>query len=280
MERLEGRTAVVTGAGSGLGRGIALALASEGMRVAVLDRSGEAADAVAAELAAQGASSLALRVDVTSARELAAAAAEVAARLGTASVLCANAGVMVPLGPLAEKTESDWEYVFSVNVFGVVKTVNAFLAQLRAADEAHIVTTASMGGLLVTPGIPIGIYAASKYACLGYSESLRHELAEEGIGVSVLCPGYVPSGLSRNSAVQRPGHFGGPEPEPEQAEAGTEIFPVTVTAEDVGRIAVRGIRGNHLHLFTHPDAADRIAPRFAQIRADFEALRPGNVQNL
>jgi len=277
MERLAGRTAVVTGGGSGIGRGIALALSSEGMRVAVLDVNGEAAATVASELAAQGGESLALATDVTSSEQLAAAAKEVSARFGDASLLCANAGVMLPLGPLTEKSESDWEYVFSVNVFGVVKTVNAFLPQLRASDEAHIVTTASMGGIFAVPRIPIGVYVASKYACVGYTESLRGELAAEGIGVSVLCPGFVPSNLYSSSAVNRPERFGGPEPAAVDSDASGAVPPGSMRAEDVGPVVVRGVRENRLHLFTHPDDAPGAEKRFARIRAGFEAATRGGV---
>ena len=191
MNELNGRTAVVTGGGSGIGRGITLGLAAEGMRIAILDLNEEAANSVATEVSDLGGEALALAVDVTSSDALGAAAKEIGARLGDVSVLCANAGVMLPIGPLTDKSEADWEYVFSVNMHGVVKTVAAFLPHLRAQDEGHIVNTASLGGIVSVPQIPLGVYIASKYACVGYSECLREELSPHGIGVSVLCPGWV-----------------------------------------------------------------------------------------
>ena len=160
MQDLAGRTAVVTGGGSGIGRGIALGLAAEGMGVGVLDLNGDAAEKVASEIAARGGRALALAADVTSSEALAAAAKEIMSSFGSMSVLCANAGVMLPLGPLTEKSESDWEYVFSVNMLGVVKTVDAFLPYLRASDEAHIVNTASLGGIVSVPQVPLGVYIA------------------------------------------------------------------------------------------------------------------------
>ena len=211
MKTLTGRTAVVTGGGSGIGRGIALGLAAEGMKLAILDLNGESASGVASEIEQAGGEAIGFAVDVTSAQALEQVAKDVAGRLGGASLLCANAGVMLPLGPLAEKSADDWEYVFSVNVHGVVKTVAAFLPQLRAADEAHIVNTASLGGIVSVPQIPLGVYIASKYACVGYSECLREELAKDGIGVSVLCPGVVASDLYHTSSQQRPERYGGPE---------------------------------------------------------------------
>lgn len=274
MQDLAGRTAVVTGGGSGIGRGLSLGLAAEGMNVAVLDLNGDAAVAVADEIVGQGGKALALPTDVTSSEALSAAAKEIAASFGGVNLLCANAGVMLPLGPLTEMSESDWEYVFSVNVHGVVKTVDAFLPQLRAADEAHIVNTASLGGIVSVPQVPIGVYVASKYACVGYSECLRAELAGEGIGVSVLCPGVVQSELYQTSAAQRPEQFGGPQvvtPPGLGAGAATQAPPGAMAAEEVGPIVVRAIRENRLHIFTHPDALPLVERRFASIRSDFES---------
>jgi NAD(P)-dependent dehydrogenase (short-subunit alcohol dehydrogenase family) len=273
VDNLAGRTAVVTGGGSGIGRGIALGLADEGMQIAVLDLNLESAERVAKEIVTRGGNALAIEADVTSSDSLAEAAAQVENGLLQASVLCANAGVMLPLGPLSEKSQSDWEYVFAVNVHGVVKTVDAFLPQLRAAGEAHIVNTASLGGIVAVPEFPLGVYIASKYACVGYSECLRAELAKEGIGVSVLCPGVVRSELYRTSAAQRPERFGGPEhvAPPRRGSSPSDSEPRAMPAEAVGPIVARGIRENRLHIFTHPNALPLADARFATIRADFEA---------
>ena len=274
MQDLKGRTAVVTGGGSGVGRGISLGLAAEGMKVAVLDLNGGAAERVAQEIAARGTESMAVAVDVTSPEQLAAAAKEVVGRFGNVNLLCANAGVILPIGPLAENSDSDWEYVFSVNLHGVVKTVNAFLPSLREADEAHIVNTASLGGVLSVPEVLVGVYTSSKYACVGYSECLRGELASEGIGVSVLCPGLVESDLYTTSAANRPDRLGGPETVvalSKNASTSDAVAPTAMPAEDVGPILVRGIRENRLHIFTHPEALTVVEARFAGMRADFEA---------
>jgi NAD(P)-dependent dehydrogenase (short-subunit alcohol dehydrogenase family) len=269
MKDLTGRTAVVTGAASGIGRGIALALAGEGMRVAVADLDADGAAAVAKEL---GAGAFPLLLDVTSSASLEAGAKEVAARTGGAHVLVNNAGVMLPLRPMSEASDADWEYLFSVNLFGVVKCVRAFLPQLRAAaPDAHVVNTASLGGLVAVPGFPIGPYVASKYACVGYSESLRGELAPEGIGVSVLCPGMVVSNLGATSAKNRPARFGS---QSAPAGAGTRdpaLAELMMAPEEVGPVVVRGIRENRLHLFTHLDARPLVERRFDAIRADFDA---------
>ena len=270
MKELRGRTAVVTGAASGIGRGIALALGAEDMRVAVADLDADGAAAVAREIG-QGAFPLAL--DVTSTESLEAGAKEVAARTGGVHVLVNNAGVMLPLRPMTEASDADWEYILSVNVLGVVKCVQAFLAQLRAhAPDAHVVNTASMGGLVAVPGFPIGPYVASKYACVGYSESLRGELAPEGIGVSVLCPGMVHSNLGATSARNRPERFGRQQAPPASgAAADSPLAALMIRPEDVGPVVVRGIRENRLHVFTHLDARRQVERRFSAILADFEA---------
>lgn len=269
MKDLHGRTAVVTGGASGIGRGIALALGAEGMTVAVADLDADGAARVAREI---GATAFPLALDVTSTASLEAAAKEVAARSGGAHVLVNNAGVMLPLRPLHETSEADWDYILSVNLLGVVKGVAAFLPQLRAhAPDAHIVNTASMGGLVAVPGFPIGAYVTSKYACVGYSESLRGELAPLGIGVSVLCPGMVVSKLGATSARNRPVRFGSQPAPPAAAAADPAIAARMLPAEDVGPVVVRGIRANRLHLLTHLNARPQVEGRFATLLADFAA---------
>jgi NAD(P)-dependent dehydrogenase (short-subunit alcohol dehydrogenase family) len=268
MKELRGRTAVVTGGASGIGRGIALAFAQEGMRVAVADLDADGAARVAEEL---GAGAFPLHVDVTSAESLAAAAEAVRARTGGAHVLVNNAGVMLPLRPMSEASEADWQFVLAVNLLGVVNGVAAFLPQLRAAaPEAHVVNTASMGGLAAVPMFPIGPYVASKYACVGYSESLRGELAPLGIGVSVLCPGMVASNLSASSARARPARFG-PQAGAPPAAPDPALADHFMKAEEVGPVVVRGIRANRLHLLTHLEARAQVERRFRGILADFEA---------
>jgi NAD(P)-dependent dehydrogenase (short-subunit alcohol dehydrogenase family) len=279
MDDLNGRVAVVTGGGSGIGRGIALALGAEGMTVAVADIRPSSAEAVAAEIESAGGGAFAIGVDVTSVESLAAAARQVAARAGGVNLLCANAGVLARIGPLVDHTVEDWEYTLSVNVMGIVKTVAAFLPALReSAPQAHIVTTASLGGLVSDVRAPIGAYIASKYACVGYSEMLRAELAGEGIGVSVLCPGVVDSNLMATSAENRKDAFG-PPPAPQLAVAGGASAPPlpvwAMAAEDVGPIVIRAIRSKRFHVLTHPRAWTLVEDRFRAMRADFEFASGG-----
>jgi len=275
MHDLNGRVAVVTGGGSGIGRGLSLGLAAEGMTVAVADLQTAKAEAVAGEIEAAGGRAFAVGVDVTSAAALAAAAKEVVARAGGVNLLCANAGVIAHVGPLAAHGIEDWEYSLSVNVLGVVKTVDAFLPALRAsAPDAHVLTTASLGGLVSEVRAPIGAYTASKYACVGYSEMLRAELAEEGIGVSVLCPGVVASNLLGTSIENRPDAFGvqaAPQLTPERGgDDAARLADFAMPAEEVGPIVVRAIRANRLHVLTHPQTRYLVEQRFRALLDDFD----------
>lgn len=272
---LDGHTALITGGGSGIGRGIALALAREGMNVAVADLQRSNAEAVAGELEAAGARAIAIGCDVTSEDSLAAAAQAVRDAFGPVHLLSNNAGVIVPLEPVTQKSIADWEFVFSVNLFGIVRSVSAFLPAIRAHGEGgHIVNTASMAGLVSHAGLDIAIYGASKYACVAYTEYLRAELAPESIGVSVLCPGMVESNLSATSAANRPARFGGPAPTPDVPGIRADSAPPgadVMTAEECGRVVVGGIRDDRLHIVTHPDSLPLVEQRFAHIRADYAA---------
>jgi len=274
MDDLKGRVAVVTGGGSGIGRGIALGLAAEGMTVAVADIQERNASSVAAEIEAAGGHALGIHLDVTSVSSLAAAAGEIVEKTGGVNLLCANAGVLARVGPLAEHTIEDWEYTLSVNVLGIVKTVAAFLPALRErAPDAHIVNTASLGGLVSDVRAPIGAYIASKYACVGYSEMLRAELAPAGIGVSVLCPGVVASNLTGTSAANRPAAFG-QQADPQLAAPDGRGFAAAqvqaMPAEAVGPIVVRAIRANRFHVLTHPMTKPLVERRFQSMLEDFD----------
>jgi NAD(P)-dependent dehydrogenase (short-subunit alcohol dehydrogenase family) len=282
MDDLNGRVAVVTGGGSGIGRGVALTLGAEGMTIAVADIQESNARAVAAEIESAGGRALGIGVDVTSVESLAAAAKEIVARAGGVNLLCANAGVLARVGPLADHSIEDWEYTLSVNVMGVVKTVNAFLPALRkSAPDAHIVTTASLGGLVSEVRAPIGAYIASKYACVGYSEMLRAELEGEGIGVSVLCPGVVASNLTATSAENRPDAFGeqAAPPLPAASGAGSASAPPppvrAMPAEAVGPVVIRAIRANRFLVLTHPQTRPLVEGRFRAMLADFDFAAGG-----
>jgi NAD(P)-dependent dehydrogenase (short-subunit alcohol dehydrogenase family) len=273
---LDGRTAVVIGGGSGVGRGVAIGLAAAGMRVAIGDIDDVSADAVAEELRGSGATAIAARVDATDTESLAAFADRASADLGGVHVLVNTVGVILDRA-LDSATEADWSWFFEFNIMATVRSVNTFLPHLRAhGDPAHIVVTSSMAGLLalgpeIVGGVRNGLYTTTKHALIGYSEMLRQELAPEGIGVSVLCPGLVQGSLSATSARNRPARYGGPLPAPERAGMPSSAMP----NEGVGPVVAAAIRANRFGIFTHPEVLPMVQARHERLLDDLRFAAGG-----
>ena len=200
---LAGRVAAVTGAGSGLGAAMCRRFAEAGLAVAALDIDQAAAATTATTLAAElGVATTSARVDVGDAASIAAAAVHVDGALGGCDVICANVGVQ-QFGAIERLTDDDWTWIVEVNVLGTVRTVAAFLPLLRRrAGFRRIVLTASSSVLLPTERL--GAYQTTKFAVLGYGETLRQELAAEGIGVTVVFPAGMMTRHLESSARARP----------------------------------------------------------------------------
>ena len=256
---LQGRVAVVTGGGSGIGRGIARALSGAGAAVVVVDRDLQAARAVAEEVRGT-----AHQVDVTSLAEMEALAAEVADSWGRVDVLVNNAGVG-PLDDFASLTPADFHWVMDINFWGVFHGITAFLPYLRDNQAgAYIVNTASMAAVLPNAGITA--YGASKAAVLALSDSLRAELeAGTKIGVMVLLPALVSSNITANAAA-RPGHAA-------RGRETSEFLPPgrTIEPADVGAMVLDGLRRGATHVFTHPETSEPLQARFAELLAAYGA---------
>jgi len=206
MQTMAGRVAVVTGAASGIGRALALGFGGQGANVVLADVEEEPLDAAAAEVAALGVAALPVRTDVTDAESVEALAAATLERFGTVHMLCNNAGVGGG-GLIKNQQLVDWKWVIDVSLWGVIHGLQSFLPHLIEAEESHVMSTASVAGLVSGPGL--GPYNAAKYGVVAIMETLHHEMARDPdayVGVSVLCPGVVRTNIV-TAQRNRPEHL-------------------------------------------------------------------------
>jgi NAD(P)-dependent dehydrogenase (short-subunit alcohol dehydrogenase family) len=238
---LSDAVAVITGAGSGIGRATAHALARRGTRVVVTDLDADRADAVAGEL---GDRACAARCDVTSLPDLEAARDLALDRFGRVDLVMSNVGVLA-VGPVEAIPLDAWQRVVDVNLLGVVRTNLVFLPLLLEQGSGHLVVTASTAGLL-----PYGVdrlpYTATKHALVGLAQSLALYLRPRGIGVSCLCPAGVATNI-----VEQITFYG--EPAPPRGP----VFPI-VDAASVGELVAEGVSTGRFLLLTAPEAADEL----------------------
>jgi NAD(P)-dependent dehydrogenase (short-subunit alcohol dehydrogenase family) len=265
MQDLAGRSAFVTGAGSGIGLAIANRLAREGVAIAAADIDFETVERASREIEAAGGRATPIACDVTSEESLERAADQAGETLGPIHLLVNNAGAFTA-SLLEETTRRDWEWLLEVNVLGVVNGLHSFLPRMRAHGEpAHIMNTASVSGHLPFGGL--SIYTATKYAVVGLSECLRLELAGSTIGVSVLCPGIVKTGLLETSRRHRPARFGASE-----AASGVPMEAVIESGSDPADLAdqvIEAVKTGTFYIFTHPEMRSAFELRFEEILAAY-----------
>jgi NAD(P)-dependent dehydrogenase (short-subunit alcohol dehydrogenase family) len=268
MNDFKGKNAVITGAGSGIGRGMALAFAQQGMRVVVSDVERNAAQAVAQEISDAGGKALAVATDVSdpsAVRDLASSAVKA---FGPVHVLCNNAGVMIQRRGI-DATHEDWLWVIGVNLWGVIHGMEAFLPGMRAhGEDAHIVNTASMNGIF--PSAYSAMYSTSKYAVLGLSETFAQELKGSKVGISILCPAAVTTRI-HEAARNRPKALAPSQPAPAAHErsASFDISP-PLDPLAVGELVLNGIRHRQLHIFTDLKVKPIVQARHDRMIAEFE----------
>jgi len=265
MNPLGGRVAAVTGAASGLGRAMALAFASEGMHLALCDIDESLLSPTRDDIAALGVKSFSMRVDVSKAAEVDAFAQRCLDELGAIHLVCNNAGVALS-GPVWETSEAEWEWILGVNLRGVVHGVRAFAPRLIAQDEGHIVNTASVAGLISPPGM--GAYAVSKHGVVALSEALHHDLAERGsrVGVSVLCPAYVPTGIADSKPPQPV--VKSKERLAKEAALRKAVAAGKLSAGDVARAVVAAVKENRFYVLTHPAIKSAVRARVEDVLAE------------
>ncbi len=263
------RRVLITGAGSGLGRAIALHYAQQGAEIACTDRDLASAKVTLAEVISKGGSGLALTLDVTQEADFVAARERLQKDWGGVDIVVNNAGVATA-GDIDAAPISDWEWVININLLGVVRGCKTFAPMLKAQQSGHIVNIASFAGIANPPGM--GSYNASKAAVVAVSETLRHELAEFGVGVTVVCPAFFPTNLMNSARVQQPGTV---------AMVNKFMKKSGVTAEDVAAQIGRAVTKREFLVLTHKDTRvqallKRIAPQqfFRQMQKMRRGLKP------
>ncbi len=273
IKNFEGKTAVLTGAGSGFGLECARLAARKGMNVVLLDIQQDSLDAAEAEIKALGVRTLARRVNVSQSEEMDSLAQEVRELFGAPHFVFNNAGVATG-GLIWENSVKDWEWVLGVNLWGVINGVRSFTPMMLDAArqdpgyEGHIVNTASMAGLLTPPNM--GVYNVSKHAVVALTETLYQDLklVTEKVSASVLCPYFVPTGIS-HSERNRPDHIEATAPTASQriSQAMTEKAVVSgkVTAEEVALKVFDAMMTDQFYVFSHPKALGNVASRMEAI---------------
>ncbi|NRR30281.1 SDR family oxidoreductase [Oxalobacteraceae bacterium] len=274
MKNFKDKVVVITGGASGLGREFANVAAGLGMKLVLADVQADALETARAELSGQGVRVIARLCDVRKGEQVQALADATIAEFGSVHLVFNNAGVGSG-GLIWENTEADWEWVMGVNVWGVIHGVRIFTKLMLAAAakdasyEGHIVNTASMAGLVNAP--TMGVYNVSKHAVVALTETLYQDLqlVEAPIGVSVLCPFFVPTGIGQ-SHRNRPEDVRmseGPTASQRAAQAMTEkaVSSGKVSAVDVANLTFKAIADGQFYVYSHPDALQGVELRMTEI---------------
>ncbi|MEZ5736425.1 MAG: SDR family NAD(P)-dependent oxidoreductase [Novosphingobium sp.] len=266
---LEGKRAVVTGAGSGIGRGIALTLAKHGVDVMVADVETDKAEAVVREAAANGVNTLRFAIDVRDPKQVAELADQAWRELGGVDILCNNAGVCAPAAAL-EITDGDFDWQFGVNVKGVFNGMREFVSRfVEQGTPAHIVNTGSHHSI-GAPTKGVAAYVGTKHAVLGLTEAFRTEYGD-WIDFSVLCPGIINTGIW-DAGRNRPAEFGGKFEGSEFSKQALNSFGMH--PERVGELVANGIRNRDFFIWTHPQDIELIEKRYNECREAIERQWP------
>lgn len=255
MDLSQARHAFVTGGASGIGLGIVDALTARGVPVTVADID---AEALAKVTAARGNSVRGALLDTRIREQWQRAKAEAEAAFGPVDVLVNNAGIGPDGLALADGNAESFDRVIAINLMGVYNGILTFAGDMRERGRGHIVNTSSQAGL-ITSILGVGSYSVAKFGVMALSESLRAELAEHGIGVSVLCPGHVPTNLDANTA-----RIAGVPPREHMPNVKLDA----VSAAEVGRIVADGIERNASHIITHKNVWPGVEARMLEIKTE------------
>jgi len=263
MDDFEGRTAVITGAASGIGLALARRAAAEGMNLVLADIEEAPLDEVVHDFESAGTEVVGLRTDVSSIEDVSALAAAATSRFGNVHLLCNNAGVGGGGSVVDPDDIGVWQWVIGVDLFGVIYGIKAFASDMIAHGEpCHIVNTASMAGLLSVPGM--GSYNVAKFGVVTLSEVLSLETRDTNLGVSVLCPGFVATRI-HDSDRNLPEHLVPREeltPEQEEWRAMVrELVEGGKPPDEIADVVFDAVRSGRFYVLPHPEMAERVLDR-------------------
>ena len=262
MKIVEGKTAFITGGGSGVGLGMAKVFSKAGMKVVIADIRRDHLDQAMAQFPGRN-DVHAIQLDVTDREAFALAADEAERVFGKVHLVCNNAGINL-FSDMGEATYDDWDWVLGVNLGGVVNGVQTFTKRIKAHGEGgHIVNTASMASFI--SGAGAGIYTASKFAVRGLSEALRYSLAPHNIGVSVLCPGLVKSAIYESDKIRPEALSASATRAPEGFMTRlAQVHEAGMEPVEVGEKVLAAIRANQLYILPHPEFKDELRELFEE----------------
>ncbi len=270
MRDVKGKTAIITGAASGIGLGIAMALGHAGANIVLADLRPGPLETARQAIEMIGVRAIGITVDVSDPTSVAAAAQAALNEFGGLHIAVNNAGVAMHGTPIEKLTEEEWDWVIGVNVKGVINGIRTFVPMIRSHGQGgHVVNTGSVSSLFVRQGRDQGAYAMTKYAVLALSEALEQELAGSGIGVSVLCPGGVNTSIFE-SAATRPDRFGGSYRRPQQEAMKSGLHTGALDPVVVGRRVLQAILDDEFYVLTHTAEREIITSRFERIAAAFD----------
>ncbi|WP_208029214.1 SDR family NAD(P)-dependent oxidoreductase [Rhabdothermincola sediminis] len=268
MEELRGKVAVVTGAASGIGLGLAKRFGAEGMKLVLADVDEPGLRAATDELRSAGAEVIGVRTDVSDGGDVEALLDATLDVFGAVHLVCNNAGVGIG-GQITGLDVKDWEWALGVNLWGVIHGMRVFLPVLLEQDEGHIVNTASVAGLFATPFM--APYCATKYAVVAISECAYHELAMQGsqVGISVLCPAWVRTNIA-DSERSRPAHLQVERPgdapgAPDLREVLREVIATGKDPSEVAQTVADAVRSKRFYVVTHRESLAAIEARMRAI---------------
>lgn len=267
MKNLQGKVAVITGAAEGIGKGIAARAAAEGMKLVLADINAAKLETTVAGFKAMGVEVIGVPTDVAREEQINALADQAFAKFGNVHLLVNNAGVAVAK-PAWETSQKDWDWVMGVNFYGVSHALRAFIPRmLKNGEEGHIVNTASMAGLTSQPSL--ASYNASKHAVVTLSEGLHHDLTlrQSHIKVSVLCPGWVKTGIGHSERNRENGGDSGPT-DAVALKVGMSVLNAVQNGIAVTQVADEvfdAIAAERFYILTHPEMKQAIEVRMQDV---------------